>query len=450
MRVVASRARVAAGLGTTLVLAACTDGAPSAPLDPKLATPTAALSAEGATPAERAAAAQLARAVALSLRDGGLRGILLADMRSRGVTSEKKLQFSTYAQGPGNALIVHMAKASRLSTDSIAALMRVVRPLELYMPVREHRKEWQGEEVIVATQLAESDPIVAYRSDGSPVQLTTEMAPTTPTLALVPVETDFSRAASLQASAYESCTDTMFYCDGGPVSGPPPGPGIVPASAPTGQYMTYSSLFDHGEHWLKGDPEIEVHVVGPGPNDAPNFGRSITCASESGAGYRWFDQNTTSWTGGYVQLLSATDFSVNRFVDTLPDNRSYFVVLYEDDDGRCVIRDDPWRILNQLAWLATWAYVGHLNMLACKKATPNSDASWACSLGIVGSAIAFAMNAWSLFQTNDDYLGLAFTRDRFPEYQNSSASHVLIKDPNTVQNGGIKLVYHRYGTATGP
>jgi hypothetical protein len=386
---------------------------------------------------EQSALVELTRAVALALGDNGLRQQVSAYMRTAGVTQEFKLHLGNYVRGNGGLLLARMAQRTGKSRDALLGLVNSVRPLEFYVPVAEHRARWTGEGVIVAAQLRETDPIIGFRVDGTPVELSLNEPPDSPTLALVPVETDFSQASQVaQGPSLSMAPDPYDGSGGGTPSG------VVPSHWPTGLYMTYSDVYNDGEHWIKGSPEIEAHVIGPGPDDAPDYARSITCASQSGSGYRWFDQNKRQWSGA-VQLLNAQDFEVNRFVDTLPDNRSYFVALYEDDDTRCVIRDDPNRVPNQLAWLATWVGVGALNVLACEKAQPNSTDAWLCSLGIVGSIVSMVKALWGLIQTNDDYLGLAFVKQKFPDYVNASASHVLVKDPGDTRNGGIKLVYHR-------
>jgi len=51
---------------------------------------------------------------------------------------------------------------------------------------------------------------------------------------------------------------------------------------------------------------------------------------------------------------------------------------------------------------------------------------------------------WSVATTNDDFLGLAVDRASTPGYYDIYASHALIDD--TTINGGVKLVWHVYGT----
>jgi hypothetical protein len=304
--------RGALGLGSAAALAACSDNRPPTALGPERVATEAASASESVSKQEQSALVELTRAIAIALGDPGLRQQVRAHMSTAGVTNEFKLHLGNYLRGGGDFLLARIAQRRGVSRDALLSLVNTVRPLEFYMPVAQHRGRWSGEDVIVAAQLRENDPIVAFRPDGGPVELSLDGPPDTPILALVPVETDFSQARLLAPGAPNLDMAPDPYEGGG---GTPNG---VPSTWPTGLYMTYSDLFNDGENWIKGSPEIEVHVVGPGPNDSPDYARSITCASQSGAGYRWFDQNRRQWSGA-VQLLNARDFEVNRFVDTLPD-----------------------------------------------------------------------------------------------------------------------------------
>src|SRR5207247_10585165 len=99
---------------------------------------------------------------------------------------------------------------------------------------------------------------------GAPVILTSaEEPPPTPTLAIVPVETDFSprppaisAAAGCDPEAGPCCDPAADMCD------PPPSSGGGPYPAPTcpsstGLRMPSTTGAGHVEGFLMGDPEFE-------------------------------------------------------------------------------------------------------------------------------------------------------------------------------------------------
>src|SRR6185503_15810065 len=80
--------------------------------------------------------------------------------------------------------------------------------LELYLPVREHRARWAGDaQVLVATAFADGDAPIAFDIRGNRFELDPAKPPTTPVIAIEPVEADFSRAPSNPAGA--ECTDCI-------------------------------------------------------------------------------------------------------------------------------------------------------------------------------------------------------------------------------------------------
>src|SRR5439155_65682 len=113
------------------------------------------------------------------------------------------------------------------------------------------RTAWTGDEnILVATALTDDDPPIAFDVDGRRQVLDPKTPPTTPVLAVVPVETDFSRIPS----RVEEC---IVDCGGG---GGPIGDVLPPPPPPPGLYMTKSHFVQDFEGWLKGSPEFEVHM----------------------------------------------------------------------------------------------------------------------------------------------------------------------------------------------
>src|SRR5207247_6887230 len=121
---------------------------------------------------------------------------------------------------------------------------------EMYLPVPEHRRRWTGDaNVLVATAIADHDVPVAFDVQGNRHLLDPERPPSTPVIAVVPVETDFSAAPS---------GIICLACDGGgyyPPPPPPPPPPPAPAPAP-GLYLTPPPFLGPFEGWVEGSPEF--------------------------------------------------------------------------------------------------------------------------------------------------------------------------------------------------
>src|SRR3989442_12698813 len=102
--------------------------------------------------------------------------------------------------------------------------------------------------------MTDDDPPIAFDPDGRRQVLDPKTPPATPVLAVVPVETDFSRPP---AKVIE-CIDECGGGGGGPIGGgvppPPPAPGL---------YMTKNHFVQDFEGWLNGQPEFEVHMLAP-------------------------------------------------------------------------------------------------------------------------------------------------------------------------------------------
>lgn len=426
---------------------------------------------------ERRVLTELTRAVALALAEPRARREVLRDMRLSRHTPEHKLELRRYLRPGATHLLAAMAKVTGVTEDSLLALVGAIRPLEFYMPVRHQRETWAGgAEVVVASLLEDEDVPIVFDLSGSHIDIKQGEVPALPTLALVPVETDFSRpldsrgleniaapgvraigtwvaaspprqpsgfASELELQSDEDCpppSETELQpapCEGSGGGGP--AYGIVPATAPAGLYMTYTDLYDDGEASIRGNPEIEAYVVGPFSTDHRDDIRVLTCAGESQPAPRNFNQDAHGWSG-YVLLMSEQEFQSYKFIDSLPDNRQFSVILYEDDDTRCQIRDNENRFFNHLQWLAYWGFTGYKVVKHCER--PGSNDTM-CGLAVWGLVFWARQILWSWFQSNDDYLGLAIERSHAPpDFSLPAANYALIRD-QTALNGGIRLEYHQ-------
>src|SRR5689334_3726724 len=225
--------RVAA-LALLLLALACSEHppatAPSAP-DLELTPPPPPPAASARSDAE-----QLARSMALALGDRAFRAHVKAQL-DRSPFREHKLPFQRFLAQDGGRGMAALAKSAGLATVDVTREANRVIPLEMYLPVPEHRRAWKGgDDILVATAIADHDAPVAFDVRGNRRLLDPERPPATPVLAVVPVETDFSVAPNI-------CLLTLA-CGGGGGGG-----GITPPPPSPGLYMTKSHFVDDFEGW---------------------------------------------------------------------------------------------------------------------------------------------------------------------------------------------------------
>lgn len=434
---------------TTLEVAA---SAPSARTVPS-ATPTSP---------SRARLRELTRMVARAMSDPSVRAFVKADMRASRVTVEHKLSLQRFTQtANGQAMTAVVARLTGVARDSVERLLASAPALEFYMPIDAHRESWTGTgDVIVASYLTDEDVPVAYDQAGVPQDLTMNSVPATPTFVLAPVESDFD--APLPESNLKNTNDShgasigtwgklipekrfMVACEDECSGGGGTVWGNVPATAPTGLYMTYSDLLDLKEPWLRGDPEVEVHVIGPDEvSDATHY-KPLTCASASSAGSRRFDQNGNSWSG-YVLLLDEQQMVSWHFSAEDPNPRQYNVAIWEDDDVTCEVRDSPTRFQNGLINAGAYAAAAGFLLTQCGAGAVEPNL---CAIGVYTFAAYSIAFLWHTFETNDDFIGTAYeasTATNAGYSSRPSTNFTLVDDNTNTTNGGMRLVAHKYGT----
>jgi hypothetical protein len=397
-----------------------------------VAEPTPAAPSE-----ERVALTKIARLVAVAMDNEHARQRLKRDMRSAPFR-EHKLELAAYLKSKdGRSLLESMAAQTRGGETDVFGALAAIRPLEFYMPVEKHRESWTGQtDVLVVSQLDESEPIVAFDRKGREVALDQKVAPAQPTLSIVPVETRFdqpmipaasknvrdqngSTIGTLEAmtpkrSSLISCGDT---CGGGGGGGSPP---IQP-----GLYLEFSRILDMKEPWFRGDPEIEVHVQGPNTPTAPTYADDLSCAGEHPYdGRKLFDQNTGFWEGR-VMLFS----EVETVAFTNNFNQGFHILFWEDDNQPCVLKLDSNGLVDLLKSTA--------NALGTVAIKVIPGASWSVvAAAFVGTLFSNA-GAWLL--TNDDFLGVAVEQTS-AGYAYPGNTHVIM-DGATL-NGRATIVYH--------
>jgi hypothetical protein len=382
-------------LAAAFGLTGCTDhGGPDLPAE----------SAQASREAPTAARERLARRIALALADDGFRSQLKRDL-DRSPVRENKLHFQRYLASSSARATSTIARLAGETSSVVELDARRSPALELYLPVPAHRAAWTGDDrILVATTGDEREPPVAFSLKGERFLLSPTSPPDIPVLALVPAETDFDRVA------------------GPRLQGGPSGGGSTP---PPGLYMTNSHLVETFESWVKGAPEIEVHVLGQaGGTDSLT---SYSCAGGTAAGYYYFDQNTLDWSGN-VLLINQTQ--INNYKSTHP-NQNFRIFLVEDDDTSCQIKTDPARFSN----LVKTVEAAYPMLTGGRDSTGSSlQRIWKRANAIQRILKALA----SVIKTNDELVGNAVESTVVGEsYANGNW---VIKGDKNQTNGWIKLV----------
>lgn len=420
-------------------LTACTDPVTSA-TGPSVASDVRALPAAASSSPERAALSKIARLVAVSMDNEPARQHLKRDLKAARFR-EHKLQLATYLKSrDGRALLDRMVASGGGSERDLLETISAVRPLEFYMPVAKHRETWTGSaDVLVVSQLAESEPIVAFDERGTEVVLDRKVAPEQPTLSIVPVETRFSEPMAAAGSknvrdkggsaigtlermvptgsSLIACNET---CDGGGGSGG----GTAPI--PPGLYLEFSRIMDMKEPWFRGDPEVEVHIHGPTEAGNPQYGADLSCSGEHSYDRRKvFDQNGAFF-NNRVLLYSAEEVSAY----TAKFNDGFHVFFWEDDNEPCLIKLDNNVMLGLVKSAATAFTTVAIKLIP--------GAPLPLVVGVFIAAFFADSGPWLL--TNDDFLGVAIDQASAGYYYPDN-THVIMD--GTTFNGRATIVYRR-------
>jgi len=240
---------------------------------------------------------QITRDVARALADSQIRQVVFAEIQNSPYR-EHKLHLSDLLRGSGQPLLTGSAARRQVSQSRVLATMDSLVDLEFYLPVPEQFSQWHGgSNLIVASALHDDGTApIGFDLQGERVALSAENPPSVPTLAIVPVETDFSTP-------------------------PPRVSGVTSAqTSVSGVYMTWQNIYDDHEGWLMGGPEFEVHVFKQ--NDAGQY-VDVGCSGEYQAAPYYYN-NDGYWSG---EVLLATEATVGT-------GRVQYQV-WEDDTGAC-------------------------------------------------------------------------------------------------------------------
>ncbi|HZI21463.1 MAG TPA: hypothetical protein VFD76_03075 [Gemmatimonadales bacterium] len=386
---------------------ACSDRQPGTGPAPGAPRPAAPLASSGTAAAPPEA---LARALALALGDPAFRAHVKAQL-DRSPYREHKLPFQRFLGADGGFALTALARgAGRGVSDLTSEADRAI-PLEMYLPVPAHRRDWKGgSDVLVATALADHDVPVAFDVTGNRRLLDPEHPPTTPVIAVVPVETDFST----KPSPLVVCID---YCGGG-------GSGSAPPPPTPGLYMTKAHFVDDFEGWLKGSPEFEVHILGQkGQTDSLT---DYQCAGEKQPAPYYFDQNGLDWSGT-VMLFSRTQLDA---YNAAHPGQNVRVFVVEDDDTACQIKT------SSDLWKKAVDAVDAANQV--RTAGKDTTSSAGQKTWKFAQAFQKLLNALaSLINTNDELVGNAVddavVGASYPGY------NWIVKGENNATNGWITL-----------
>ena len=390
---------------------------------------------------ERAALTKVARLVAVAMDNDPARQHLKRAMKAAPFR-EHKLQLTSFLKSKdGRALLARMVALNGTDDTELFETLAAIRPLELYMPVAKHRESWTGNaDVLVVSQLDEAEPIVAFDKKGVEVPLDRAVAPAQPTLSIVPVETRFDQPMDVSASKNvrdqngnaigtlepmaikaSSLIECLESCGGGGTSG-----GSVPPAVPPGLYLEFSRILDMKEPWIRGDPEIEVHIQGPNNASAPTYGEDLSCSGEHAYDPRKvFNQNTGFWEGRV--MLFAADETVaflNKF------NQGFHVLFWEDDNEPCILKLDT-SVLSEILRSTALAF-----STVAIKVVPSAS-PLVIAAAFLGT---FFSSAGDWLLTNDDFVGAAVDQASAGYYYPGN-THVIMN--RTTLNGRATIVYRQ-------
>jgi hypothetical protein len=390
---------------------------------------------------ERADLSKVARLVARALDNEPARQHLKGDMKTAPFR-EHKLELGPYLRSKdGKALLDRMVALNGGTEADLFRTVSAIRRLEFYMPVAGHREKWTGTaDVLVVSQLDESEPIVAFDESGTEVALDRNVAPSQPTLSIVPVETRFDQPMPLISSrnvrdaggsaigtleAVKSRTSSIVACDDA-CGGDGGGGGVVSPPIAPGLYLEFSRLLDMKEPWFRGDPELEVHIQGPTDLANPRYGVDLSCSGEHAYDYqKIFDQNTAFWEGR-VMLFSGSQ--VTAYASKFPDG--FHVMFWEDDNEPCTLKLDSNGLVDLLK--STAAATATVALKVFPRASPP------VLIGVFLATLFSNPAPWLL--TNDDFLGVAVD-EASAGYYYPDNTHVIMD--GTTLNGRATIVYRQ-------
>lgn len=371
--------------------------------------------------ARRSAQERLARRVAKAMRDPEFRAWVRSSLQGSPYR-EQKLPFARTLGRQGGRGIHALALADSTDDGSIQRDLETADRLEFYFPVPAHRAAWNGgEEILVATAVADHEAPVAYDTRGRRQVLDPETPPSTPVLAVVPQELDFDAPVGphgATGTVCDSCTPTVTEPGVGGGTG---GGSFSPT--PASLRMTYFSVNKDFEGWLKGNPEYEIHVMAPkSATDTINY-RTLYCIGEHGV--RYWNNDNDSWRGDVVLM---TPQELDAYHAAFPNN-NYSVTAVEDDDTACEIRVNK-DIIGNFVRAVSNAYADYKGMRDTTSANGGTVQPKKSGWDLIAALI-------DIIKTNDELIGIALANS-VTGYYSADANWSWIGE-NAVRYGWVKL-----------
>jgi len=244
-------------------------------------------------------------------------------------------------------------------------------------------------------------------------------------------------------------------CGGGDGGGTGDDPVVWPAP---GIYMTYAHLNDIGEDWTRGDPEIEVFLIGRSSSSgADGVGVAGRYAGEhaqnTGVFPRSFDENVHTWSAVGINnpgVLLATKTDLDSIALRYPgfalDSVPFTLAVWEDDkDAGRIVKKDFWQDIVRPTIISI---TGALMIATVKENGERDDPHGLIAIPGATLIFAFADAFYNLYLTviggNDDFLGLIVEANAFYESTGtpSDSSYTIIR--NTEKNGEAVLYMRNY------
>jgi len=364
----------------------------------------------------RGALEALARQVALALGSDAFRAELRQQL-DLSPLREHKLPAAEFLSASQPAL-AQAALVSAADPGAITSLAGGAIPAELYFPVPGHREAWTGgTDVLVATAMDDDDAPVAFDTEGRRYRLDPRHPPTTPVLALVPREAHRPRIATAKCMEAE-CVQPWGGGGGGAGGNDSGGPQLSAGSLT----LTHAEFVGTFEGWLKGDPEFELHILGPVSQADTSTMMSYQCIGEHAAPDYVWDMNTLSW-DGQAKLFSFEQ--MDAFEQAFP-GRAYLVFAIEDDTDACVITSNA----NQFQAMLHILRQAYDEYTAAKDEKIGfDDADRILQAAQTGANLLSAIS--NFITTRDDPIGIAVESSVAGRFH-PSANWVVLNDNNSV------------------
>jgi hypothetical protein len=408
----------------------CSDRDAPLPVESPGGGPAAVTPSQGAASREGQRLERQAQRLARALGDADFRRYVKAQLTGSPV-AEHKLHFQRFLSRDGRRALDALGRAGAEGNAAVEADADAGITAELYFPVPGDLERWDGgPDLLVATAMADHDAPVAFDTRGRRRILSPDGPPGQPVLALVPNETDFDHppGPGHVICGVDNCPDTGGGGTGG--TGGTGGSG-VPAGAPPVPSLRLgrAQFVDTYEGWLKGNPEFELHVLGPASATDTSNMVSYQCVGEHApAGYAW-DMNGTSWTGD-VKVFGQDQ--MDALERTYP-GRSYLILALEDDDTACEIKTGADRFGDVFTALKN-AYQSYIGIKDIKIVTINGVVR---VVGAAKSAASLINALANLIKSNDDLIGIAMADSIVGRA--SPVGHWAVMEGKTKVNGWLDL-----------